>query len=95
MNKEDYWKLKWALELAKPKDNYINYNQYANDVLQLMAEEENNQSPQGNARPVKSLCMQSDQAEMQGLVRNSAPSQEDTHSTKQELNKEISSDYGK
>jgi hypothetical protein len=47
MNKEDYWKLKWALELAKPKDNCINYNQYAKDVLRLM-EEENNQLIKGS-----------------------------------------------
>ena len=40
MNKELYYKLKWALELAKPKDNCINYNQYAKDVLALMEEED-------------------------------------------------------
>lgn len=40
MNKEFYYKLKWALEVAKPKDNVIAYNLYAKDVLDLMEQEE-------------------------------------------------------
>jgi hypothetical protein len=45
-------KIKWALKLASPKDNALNYKKYQEDVIELIKEEPQNSNQSQQTKPI-------------------------------------------